>query len=99
VTYKLKQDQTSALFECGGAVRSEEDCPEAFDIADRGDRWKWATNGLIAATGVLLAATLTVWIIKKVKMKKLLEESSPDFVGDSKIGFNFIGPGTFTIAW
>lgn|GEM_PF-2426857 len=101
ITYKLKQDQTFKLIECGGGKLSREDCPEAYDIGDKGDKWKWATNGLAISAGAFLIASITIWVIRKEKIKRSVQKLALLSENQGKIGFNLkVGPEWgFLIIW
>jgi len=97
MTYKLKEEQDSEMLACG-PIASEEDCPRAYDLKDKGTRWKWATNGLAAATGALIVAALTLWAVKKAKVRKLQEDIPIEVYADLKLNLG-ISPGALTITW
>ena len=98
MTYKTKEDQDGELIACGG-LTSREDCPRAHDLEEVGNRWKWATNGLAAATGALIVAALTVWIVKKVELKKIQGDIPTETSDARTFTFQAAWPGAFRVAW
>jgi len=86
------------LFTCG-LPTSREDCPKAYDLKDKREKWKWATNGLAIATGVMIVATVTVWAVKKVKTNQLLDESPLEASLSSAVKLKLASPGLISITW
>jgi hypothetical protein len=97
MTYKLKEEQDSELLACG-PITSDEDCPNAYDLKDKGTKWKWAANGLAAATGAMIVATITLWAVRKAKMKKMQEDIPLEVYAGLKLNLG-ISPAALTITW
>jgi hypothetical protein len=97
MTYKLKEEQDSEMLACG-PITSEDDCPRAYDLKDKGTKWKWATNGLAAATGAMILATITLWAVRKARMKKLQEDIPLEVYAGLRLNLG-ISPAALTITW
>jgi hypothetical protein len=98
MTYKIKEDQDGELIACGG-LTSREDCPKAYDLEEEGNRWKWATNGLAAATGALIVAAVTVWIVKKVKLGKIQGDVPIESSDARTFTLEAAWPGALRVTW
>ena len=99
VTYTIKEDQDSKLIECGMPITSYGDCPDAFDLKDRGEKWKDATNGLLISAGVTFAVTLALWIAEMAAAKKSTDEETGDSETERSARVGVSGPGALSIAW
>jgi len=98
MTYKTKEDQDGEVIACGG-LTSREDCPKAYDLEEEGNRWKWATNGLAAATGALIVAAVTVWIVKKVKLGKIQGDIPIEASDARTFTVQAAWPGALSVTW
>jgi hypothetical protein len=98
MTYKIKEDQDGEIIACAG-LTSREDCPKAYDLGEKGTSWKWATNGLAAATGALFVAAVTVWIVKKLRLRKIQADVSGEVSDTRTFTFQAAWPGALRVAW
>ena len=98
MTYRIKEEQDGELIACHG-LTSREDCPKAYDLEEEGNRWKWATNGLAAATGALIVAAVTVWIVKKVRLSRIQGEIPVEASDTLTFTFQAALPGSLRVTW
>lgn len=73
VTYDLKEKQDHEIFKCG-SIYSQQDCPEAFKLKDKGEKWKLATNSLLISSGVIAMVASCLWLWRKVLVKRKQDE-------------------------
>ena len=99
VTYKIKEEQNIELMKCSVPITSYDDCPDAFDLRDRGEKWKDATNGLLISTGATFVVTLALWIAKKASTKKYRDGENGDSASQGLARVNAAGPGAVSISW
>ncbi|MFH1438519.1 MAG: tetratricopeptide repeat protein [Pseudomonadota bacterium] len=99
VTYKIKEEQDVELIECEMPITSYEDCPDAFDLKDRGEKWKDATNGLLISVGATFAVTLALWIAEMAVRKKSADEETGAGETELAAHVGVPGPGALKITW